>query len=251
MNETVEKFLSKFKYEEYFLGAILTGSYVTGNNTSNSDIDLYIVTSDDTTWRERGNKRIDNYLIEYFINPKRKIISYMEDERKSLSMSTTNIFVNSEILYDKDGSVQQLIDFAKKNKDTVDLIEIDEFKYKSNCYSVWDGFDELEDKFVSNADIDFSYYIFLERLIGAYFYNKKIPTFPLNKIEKILLDDEYFKRYNVDKMPDQKFIDLLVKCFKEKDRDKKFSNAKELYEYFLNQFSDFRIEDYSLRSEAK
>ena len=175
----------------------------------------------------------------------------MEDERKSLSMSTTNIFVNSEILYDKDGSVQQLIDFAKKNKDTVDLIEIDEFKYKSNCYSVWDGFDELEDKFVSNADIDFSYYIFLERLIGAYFYNKKIPTFPLNKIEKILLDDEYFKRYNVDKMPDQKFIDLLVKCFKEKDRDKKFSNAKELYEYFLNQFSDFRIEDYSLRSEAK
>lgn len=251
MNDALEKFLKDYKDEDYFLGAILTGSYVTGNNTTNSDIDLYIVTKDDTIWRERGNKRIDGYMIEYFINPKRKIIAYMEDERKSLSMSTTNIFINSKILYDIDGSVQELVDYAKKNRDTVHEIELDAFKYKSNCYSVWDGFDELEDKYKNHEDIDFSYYLFLERLVNGYFYNKKIPSFPLNKLEKILMNEDYFKKYNINKMPDREFIYLLINCFKEKDYDKKFLNAKKLYEYFFKQFNDFCIDDYSLRSDAK
>ncbi len=44
----IEKFLDKYKSEDYFLGAILTGSYATGNNNENSDIDIYIVTTDDT-----------------------------------------------------------------------------------------------------------------------------------------------------------------------------------------------------------
>ena len=34
----LEKFLDKYKKEDYFLGAILTGSYATGNYDENSDI---------------------------------------------------------------------------------------------------------------------------------------------------------------------------------------------------------------------
>ena len=45
----VEKFLEQYKNEDYFLGAILTGSYATGNNDINSDIDIFIVTKDSTT----------------------------------------------------------------------------------------------------------------------------------------------------------------------------------------------------------
>ena len=77
--KALEKFLDKYKNEDYFLGAILTGSYVIGNNDENSDIDIYIVTKDTTTWRERGNKLIDDFLIEYFINPKKKVLSYFEN----------------------------------------------------------------------------------------------------------------------------------------------------------------------------
>lgn len=43
-----EKFIEQYKDEDYFLGAILTGSYATGNYDENSDIDIYIVTTDDT-----------------------------------------------------------------------------------------------------------------------------------------------------------------------------------------------------------
>lgn len=116
---------------------------------------------------------------------------------------------------------------------------------------MWDGFDELEDKYKNHEDIDFSYYLFLERLVNGYFYNKKIPSFPLNKLEKILMNEDYFKKYNINKMPDREFIYLLINCFKEKDYDKKFLNAKKLYEYFFKQFNDFCIDDYSLRSDAK
>ena len=74
----LNKFIDQYKDEDYFLGAILTGSYATGNNDENSDIDVFIVTKDSTTWRERGNKLIDGYLIEYFINPVRQVLKEFE-----------------------------------------------------------------------------------------------------------------------------------------------------------------------------
>lgn len=247
----VEKFLDNYKNEDCFLGAILTGSYATGNNDENSDIDIYIVTADDTEWRERGNKNIDGYLIEYFINPKRKILSYMDKELQDYHMSTTMIFVNAKILSDKDGSVQELIDIAKNNANLNNLADVDNFKFKMNCYGVWDGFDELESKYNKHEDIDFSYYIFIQRVLESYFYNKQIPSIPLNKIEVILKNEEYKKKYNVKKLPDQEFILKTIKCLDEKNYDKKFQNAKELYLYFLNEFKDFDINNLIIRSSAE
>ena len=69
----VNTFLKQYINEDYFLGAILTGSYATGNNNPDSDIDIFIVTKDTTNWRERGNKLVDGYLIEYFIIYQSKI----------------------------------------------------------------------------------------------------------------------------------------------------------------------------------
>ena len=40
----IENFLNEYKNEDYFVGAILTGSYATGNQNINSDIDIYIIT---------------------------------------------------------------------------------------------------------------------------------------------------------------------------------------------------------------
>lgn len=244
----LEKFLDEYKNKDYFVGALLTGSYATENYDKNSDIDIYIVTTNETKWRERGNKNIDGFIIEYFINPKQKVLSYFEKELKDYHMSTTMMFVNGKILYDKDGSVKELINIAKNN---FNLSDIDDFKYKLNCYIVWDGFDELESKYNKKEDIDFTYNIFLQRVIDAYFYNKQIPSIPLNKIEKVLKDEVYRNKYNIVKLPDQDFITKLNNCFNEKDYDKKYIFAKELYKYFLNEFKDFDINNFSLRSGAE
>ena len=189
-------------------------------------------------------------MIEYFINPVKKILSYFEKEQQDYHMSTTMIFINGKILMDTDNEVQKLIDKAKKII-TSPLREVDNFKWKMNCYSVWDGFDELESKYHENTDIDFTYYIFLQRIVESYFYNKQIPSIPLNKLEKILADVEYRTKYNVQKLPDDRFVELLLNCFNAKDRDKKFVNAKEIYNYFLSQFPTFDIGNLEVRSSAE
>lgn len=33
-----------------------------------------------------------------------------------------------------------------------------------NCYSVWDGFDELESKYTKGKDINFTYNIFFQKI---------------------------------------------------------------------------------------
>lgn len=245
----IENFLNNYKNEDYFVGAILTGSYATGNQNINSDIDIYIITNNDTTWRERGNKLVDGYLIEYFINPIKKINDYMEKEAKDYHISTTRIFANGKILIDKTGEVATLINQAKDflNKNFEDL---DDYTYKMNCYGVWDGFDELEEKYKRKEDIDFSYYMFIEQIINSYFQNSKLASVPLNKIEYILKNETYRNRYNVKQLPNKEFIDLLLNCLNEKDYDKKFICAKNIYEYFKDTFNDFDINNFSLKSDV-
>ena len=56
------KFLEKYQDKPYFEGALLCGSYSTGNQNKFSDVDVHIVTSDSQNWRERGNKIVDGRI---------------------------------------------------------------------------------------------------------------------------------------------------------------------------------------------
>ena len=244
----LNKFLDQYVNEDYFLGAILTGSYATGNNTPNSDIDVFIVTKDSTTWRERGNKLIDGYLIEYFINPVRQVLKEFEEGFINNGIATTRIFVGSKILYDKDGTIEKLINIPKENINR-EIGPLPEFKKKMNNYTIWHSFYELTSKYKRKEDIDFTYNIFLNNIIESYFLNKQIPLLPIHKIEKMLINEEYRKRYNVRELPDEEFVNKLLNCFNEKDYDKKYEYAKELYDYYMEQNNDFDINDFSLRSE--
>ena len=244
----LNKFLNQYKDEDYFLGAILTGSYATGNNTPNSDIDVFIVTKDSTTWRERGNKLIDGYLIEYFINPVRQVLNEFEEGFINNGIATTRIFLGSKILYDKDGTIEKLINIAKENINR-EIEPLPEFKKKMNNYTIWHSFYELTSKYERKEDIDFTYNIYLNNIIESYFLNKQIPFLPIHKIEKMLINEEYRKRYNINKLPNEEFVKKLLNCFNEKDYDKRYKYAKELYDYYMNENSDFDINDFSLRSE--
>ena len=65
----------------------------------------------------------------------------------------------------------------------------------------------------------------------------------------MLINEEYRKRYNVNKLPDDEFVNKLLNCFNEKDYNKRYEYAKELYDYYIEQNNDFDINDFSLRSE--
>ena len=243
----VNNFLEQYINEDYFLGAILTGSYATGNNTPDSDIDIFIVTKDTTNWRERGNKLVDGYLIEYFINPVKQVLNEFDEGFENHKIATTLIFVGSKILYDKDGTIKKLVNIAKENLNKVPT-PISEFEWKMNCYTVWHSFYELNSKYSNNKDIEFTYNMFLNDITKAYFLNNNLPLLPVHKIEKLLTNEEYRKKYNIQNLPDEIFINKLLKCFNEKDYNKKYEYAKNLYDYYMKKNSDFDINDFSLRS---
>ena len=74
------KFLEKHKNKPYFEGALLCGSYATGNQNKFSDIDVHILLSNTQDWRERGIVSESGFLIEYFMNPIKKIQQEYHDD---------------------------------------------------------------------------------------------------------------------------------------------------------------------------
>ena len=76
----LKEFLKDYEEDDDVIGAILCGSYASGNQNDNSDIDVYLVLKDSVSYRERGNTESNSYLIEYFMNPVRKIKEYMQKE---------------------------------------------------------------------------------------------------------------------------------------------------------------------------
>ena len=52
-----------------------------------------------------------------------------------------------------------------------------------------------------------------------------------------------------NKLPDEEFVNKLLNCFNEKDYNKRYEYAKELYDYYMEQNNDFDINDFTLRSD--
>ena len=240
------KFFDKYKNEDWFEGAVLCGSYATGNNNENSDIDIFIVASNVLDWRERGNIIIDGFMIEYFINPIRQIESEILDERKLFARHTSNMFHQGIIIHDKNGEIKKLKNLAN---DTLKIQpEVNNYKYTINCYSTWERFDEVDSKYKNGDDIDLSFYYFMQNAIDTISYNKKIGSFSFNKIEKFLKDKEFRKRYGIKKFFNKTECELLIKCLEEKEREQKYKNAKALYNYINKKFN-FDINNFSFRSK--
>ena len=80
--EILEEFIDKYKDKDYVIGAVLCGSYATGNNTKRSDIDIHIITKN-ISYKQRGNIIVEGIMIEYFMNPLSEIYKYLEDDFKN------------------------------------------------------------------------------------------------------------------------------------------------------------------------
>lgn len=244
----VQEFLQPYTKEDYFVGAILTGSYATGNNHADSDIDLFIITKDSTDWRERGNRLVNGMMIEYFINPIRQIVSELDTGFDYNNIATTLMFAGSKILYDTDGVVAGLVERAKADLNN-EIKPVSEYSWNMNCYNVWHSFYELTSKYRKNIDIEFSYNIFLNNITRAHFANNQIPYLPVHKTERILSDSAYRERYNLKKLPEKEFSDKLLACFKAKEYTEKYIRAEKLYNYYMGANPDFDINNFSFRSK--
>ena len=113
---SLEKFIDKWKNKKDVVGALVCGSYITGNPSPHSDIDIHILLSNSTNYRERGNEYIDGILIEYFANPFPQHIKYLESDFKNRRRVNVHMLTTGKVLFDKTGELKELINIANKFK---------------------------------------------------------------------------------------------------------------------------------------
>ena len=92
----LEKFLSDWKDKDKIIGVLVCGSFVTGGASKHSDIDVQIILDNEVTWRERGNKIVDGFLIEYFANPLYRYEGYFEEDYSRNRTVTAHMFATGK-----------------------------------------------------------------------------------------------------------------------------------------------------------
>lgn len=233
--KALNKFIEPYKANPDVEAILLVGSYAVGNQNDKSDIDVYIILNDNVDYQERGNLLIDNYLIEYFMNPIYKVKKYIEEDERGHGGAMANMLINGKILYDKNNIVEDL------KKIAIEAINQILDPNPQLYYACWDAYDEYEAAAYHN---ELQYYNCLQNLIKAYILNNGYLLGPMNKIEKVFKNKEYRERYQLNPFPENEFNELVINCFDEPNAD----NLRILYNFVLKD-GNFNINNYCLRNK--
>ena len=170
-------FLADFEYTHDIFGVLLCGSYITGNPTNHSDLDVHIILDNCVNYRERGNRIVDGLLIEYFANPLKQILRYFDDDFQEQSLMCQTQFSTGKILLDKVGDVESIkakaksmiADFYASKNNNLQMSELDK-------HGIWDMLDDLQDAYeTQRADFDFLYFTRLNMLLEKYMLCINLP----------------------------------------------------------------------------
>lgn len=246
----LQKFLKKWQNKKEVIGVIVCGSYITGNPSTHSDIDVHIILDSKTTWRERGNEIIDGILIEYFANPVKTHYQYSEEDYKQRRRINAHMFCTGKLLFDRTGELKKLIRDSKRylvrKYPGLDKIQIELVKYH-----IWDMCDNLEEVFETDTEeFFFVFYNTLNELFEAYSKFMRFDSIPVHKIKRFLTDDKDKKKYHIKNFPDQKFVKMYVTAISIKDKAEMMKEYQKLTGYVLDKMGGFNIDGWKIKSPA-
>lgn len=233
----LNNFIKPYIEDKEVEAILLVGSYAVGNQNEYSDIDVYIVLNDNANYRKRGNKLVNNYLIEYFINPIHKVKEYLLEDKRAHGGSMANMLLNGKVLLDRHGIIEKLKEEALKAKEIQP--EKDIMKY----YACWHAYDEYE---AAMYHSEIQYYLCLKYLVDCYLFNNGYAMLPEQKIERFFKDKEYREKYNIGKFPNNNFNKLVINCFDEPCK----KNLKILYDFVIED-GKFDINNFELKDEIE
>jgi hypothetical protein len=244
----LETFLKDWRDRDEVIGALVCGSYITGNPSKRSDIDVHIILADDVAGRERGNRVINGFLIEYFANPPCQIRRYFQDDynkRRTMSMVQ---FKTGRVLYDYTGIIKDLKfeaekwlskEYKKVNKTVLELKK----------YGLWDALDNLRDCYEQERkDFTFTYHNQLTNLFKEYCQFLNLEMIPSYQICAYLEDPMYLQKYCKSAFPDDDFKKSFIKAMQEDDAQKMMETYEALVNYVLKQMGGFHIDGWHMTS---
>jgi len=247
----IEEFLKPWRTKKEVVGALLCGSYAVGTETSGSDIDIHLILSAKTKWRERGNKVVKGFLIEYFANPVPQLeLNRREDMAKGRKIDA-RMFTTGRILFDKTGAVRKLVEGAKKDL-RKPLKRQSAASTGAMKYALWDAFDGVEDLFsTQNPDFRKCAFALVEQAIESYAKYLRVEIPGSAKRYRYLRDPIFVHNYQIKMFPDKKFANLYVACVKTKTDAALLSSVRTLLIHTQARMGGFNIDGWKLRTAVK
>lgn len=233
----VDNFVKKFKDDSNVSAILIFGSYYRNKMAKNSDIDIYIILKE-ADFRERGSVWIKGVEIEYFLNPIKQIEHYLKESQDSSHASTVNILLNSKVIYNNDGKVDNLINRAK------DILKVNQ-KISTNqmkiCkYTLDDLKKKLEDVYLKK-DVFTFYLIANQVILKSLDFFCKIEL--ISKEEKKEIGKKIIKK-------DVDFHDLFIRANEIQEFEKKYRALNELIVYIEKKLGGKKPKNWKIRTEC-
>lgn len=249
--EKLDVFMSDFEYVDDVVGVLVCGSYITGNPTSHSDLDVHIVLDNSVQYRERGNRIIDGLLIEYFTNPPKQILHYFDEDYQDKSLMSQVQFATGKIMQDKTGDVAILKEKAKAMiSDFYALGQAVSPMSDLDKYFLWDMLDDLQDAHESQKpEFDFLYYNSLNKLLECYMKCINLP-YNTKTIYGNIVDDVVRGKYLLRELPDSAISNLITESIVASGKNEKMEAYEKLTATITNNFGGFNIDGFKLKSNV-
>lgn len=246
--QALEKFLQKWLPRPDVIGSLVCGSYVTGNPSPYSDIDIHLVLAEHVDWRERGNARIDSYLIEYFANPACQIRQYFQEDHAENRPIAATQFVTGEIIYDPQGVVIQLQAEANTWLSTP-FQPLSETQMELMNYGLWDQLEKLWNAHEhGHAELSFVFAHFVYQLVVFYARYLKVPVPSVHQLSLLWEPERAYQKYRQCAFPDAVFTELLQQTLQQAATCDYDHYAETLYTHVMNHTDGFEIDGWKFHS---
>ena len=248
--KAAEQFLFAWQSLDCVEGALVTGSQVIGTATPESDVDIHIVLSPETTWRERGNQMVGGHLIEYFANPTWRYPLYLEEDLQTPDRAILTQLMTGHILFDKRGEVGKVVAWAEGQRGETQLLGLDATALEVAKYHLWDALDGLGALYHETSSLfDAAAGQLLGEVMRTYQAYLRVETPAFSKLHKFFTDPTVAAAYRMKPFPDAAFVTLFLAAL-EGDHATRWEALQRLTNYVLEQMGGFNIDGWRLRSPA-
>ncbi len=255
VDKVILKFIDEMGYlrNEYVLGVFFYGSFVTGFNNENSDIDLHVIfDNSDPEHLIRGNHYVDGIRIEYFEKPINDLYLSVDNDYNNQNNAMLSIIGTARIIFDKTGELKKLQDYTLE-KFSKPLPPLDNEDAKEQVSILNNRMEKLVKAAISDSPyFNHLYHLTLEKIRKFYHKLNGMPEVQTSKVFRVYTDEDYRKSFYKDKVPDDIFISIYLDaiCDDSDDKMSKLEKVKELFSYASSGI-DLSSENYRISIKSR
>lgn len=251
--ETIQEFIKENNYlqNEHILGILFYGSYKYGLNNQNSDIDLHIIyDNSNPNHLIRGNTFINGIRIEYFEKTINEIYNEVEDGYANQDNATESIIGKSEIIYEKDNSMQDLQEYVL-DKFKNGLSHLTENEAKEQVSIINNRMEKLK-RYAEDDSCFFEhlYHLTIEKIRRFYHNLNGMPRIETYKGFKLYKDKQYQEMFSIYHIPDKEFLEIYFELI-QKQGDSKVEMYEKLKEFYDYSKRTVELEEHNYRIPIK